>query len=190
MRLDKLVAEMGDRIDLTWKSFLLRVEPKTGDHDKFVEYTKSWLNPAEQEPDAAFTVWSSDERQPPSSIPAHVAFKSVAEIAPDRAMDYHHALLTAYFTNNRNIGDSEVLLDIAAEIDIDRDLLAQTAIDRRDELTQLVIDEHNEALQTQINAVPTVLIEGAFAVPGAQPLDTYVRIVERIEENKASAVQD
>lgn len=165
---------------------MLRVEPKTGDHERFVEYTKSWLNPAEQEPKTNFTVWSSEESQPPSSIPAHVAHKSVALVAPERAMDYHHRLLRAYFTENRNIGDSEVLLELAAEIGIDRDAVATIAVDRRDELTQAVIDEHNEALQSQVTAVPTVLFEGSFAVPGAQPVETYVRLVDRIEEHKAS----
>lgn len=187
MRLDKLLAEVGDRVELTWKSFLLRVEPKTGDRDKFIEYTKSWLNPAEQEPETNFTVWSSDEGQPPSSIPAHVAHKALAAVEPTRAMDYHHRLLRAYFTENRNIGDSEVLLELADDIGVDRDAVARVAVDRRDELTQAVIDEHNQALQSQVNAVPTVLFEGVFAVPGAQPVETYVRLIERIEENKASS---
>lgn len=186
MRLDKLLAELGDRVELTWKSFLLRVEPKTGDHEKFVEYTRSWLNPAEQEPDTNFTVWSSNEGQPPSSIPAHVAHKALTAVAPDRSMDYHHRLLRAYFTENRNIGNSNVLLDLVDDIGVDRDAVAAVAVDRRDELTQAVIDEHNQALQNQVNAVPTVLLEGVFAVPGAQPVETYRRLVERIEANKAS----
>lgn len=185
MRIDKLIEEMGDRIELTWRSFLLRVEPKTGDRDRFVEYTKSWLNPAEQEPDAHFTVWASDEGQPESSVPAHVAHKAVVALDPTMAMDYHHRLLRGYFTENRNIGDSEVLLDLAADIGIDRDALAEVATARRDEFTQLVIDEHNAALQNQVTAVPTAVFEGAFAVPGAQPVETYVRLIERIEEKKA-----
>ena len=189
MRLDKLVEQMGERIELTWKSFLLRVEPKVGDHEKFVEYTTSWLNPQEQEPETNFTVWASDEGQPPSSIPAHVAHKAVAEIAPDLAKDYHHALLKAYCTDNRNIGDSNVLLELATTVGLDRNDVAQVATDRRDELTQAVIDEHNDALQRQVTAVPTVLLEGSFAVPGAQPLETYVRLVERIEENKRAAAE-
>ena len=186
MRLDKLVAELGDRIELTWQSFLLRVEPKTGDREKFIEYTKSWLNPGSQEPEANFNVWASEEGQPTSSIPAHVAHKAVLALDPGRGMDYHHRLLTAYFTENRNIGDSDVLLDLAAEIGLDRDALAVVATERQDEFTQLVIDQHNSALQQQVTAVPTVVFEGVFAVPGAQPLETYVRLVERIEEKKTA----
>lgn len=181
---------MGDRIALTRRAFLLRVEPKTGDRDKFVEYTKSWLNPAAQEPRARFTVWASDDAQPASSIPAQVAYKAVEAVAPQRAKDYQDRLLRGYFTENRNIGETDVLLELADDIGIASDLVSQIATERRDELTQTVIDEHNSAIQNQVNAVPTVLFEGAFAVPGAQPVETYVRLVERFEQNRVGEPPD
>lgn len=184
MRLDKLAEKVGERITIEWRSFLLRVEPKVGDREKFLEYTKSWLNPAEQEPDAHFTVWASDEDQPSSSVPAQVAHKAVGEFAPDRASDYHHRLLEAYFTENRNIGDGDVLLDLAEEIGIDRAGLAEVAVANNDAFTKMVIDEHNGAMQSNVTAVPTVIFEHAFAVPGAQPVETYERLIERIEEKK------
>jgi predicted DsbA family dithiol-disulfide isomerase len=163
---------------------LLRVEPKKGDRNDFIAYTQSWLNPAEQEPEAKFTPWSSNEEQPSSSVPAQVAFKAVRAIAPDRAMDYHRRLLRGYFTENRNIADSDVLLELATDIGIDRDALTSIGSEQHDRFTQQVIEEHNEAIQSEVTAVPTVVFEGSFAVPGAQPVDTYVQLVERIEEKK------
>ena len=94
MRLDEVASQLGDRIALEWKSFLLRVEPKTSDRDEFIAYTQSWLNPAKQEPKTSFNVWASDEDQPPSSVPAQVAHKAVKAFDPEAAMPYHHALLT------------------------------------------------------------------------------------------------
>ena len=186
MRLDKLAEKVGARITMEWKSFLLRVEPKTGDRDKFIEYTKSWLNPGEQEPDANFTVWSSQASQPLSSVPAQVAHKAVNAFAPEQANDYHHRLLIAYFTENQNIGDSDVLLDLAEEIGIDRVGLETVARENADAFNKMVIDEHNNAIQSNVTAVPTVVFEHAFAVPGAQPVETYERLIERIEEKKAT----
>jgi len=185
VRLDKLSELLGDQIEVEWKSFLLRPEAKAPNQEKFVEYTKSWLNPADQEPDARFTVWASDESQPTSSVPAQVAYKAVVELAPDRADDYHHRLLTAYFTDNRNISDSETLLDLAEEVGIDRAALAEVAEKNQELLTKMVIDEHNGAVQSDVSAVPTVVFEHAFGVPGAQPVETYQRLVERIAEKKA-----
>ena len=102
-------------------------------------------------------------------------------------MTYHHALLKAYFTDNRNIGDAETLLDIGAEIGLDRDALQALAQEREDEFANQVIVEHNAALQLQVNAVPTVVLDGGFAIPGAQPAEAYIRLVERIEDKRSSA---
>ena len=186
MRLDQLAEELGDRITIEWKTFLLRVEPTTPDREEFIEYTKSWLRPAEQEPAAEFTVWASDEEQPLSSVPAQVAHKTVTAFAPDQAREYHDRLLRAYFTENQNIGDSDTLLDLAAEIGIDRAGLEQVARDRQEEFTQEVIAEHNMALESGINAVPSVVFDHAFAVPGAQPVETYKQLIERMEEKHSS----
>ena len=187
MRLDEVTETLGDRVQLEWKTFLLRVEPKTDDHEAFVEYTKSWLRPAEMEPRTNFTLWASDEGQPPSSVPAQVAHKMVTSMDSEASLPYHHALLKAYFTDNRNIGDAETLLDIAAETGIDRDALVSLAEERQEEFTQRVIVEHNAALQLQVNAVPTVVLDGGLAIPGAQPAEAYIRLIERIEEKRASA---
>ena len=187
MRLDEVAERFGDRVELEWKSFLLRVEPKTDDRDGFIEYTKSWLNPAQQEPRTSFNVRTSDEDQPASSVPAQVAHKTVRAFDPDASMTYHHALLKAYFTDNRNIGDAETLLDIGAEIGLDRDALHALAQEREDEFANQVIVEHNAALQLQVNAVPTVVLDGGFAIPGAQPAEAYIRLVERIEDKRANA---
>jgi len=187
VRLDEVTRHFGDRVQLEWKSFLLRVEPKTDDREAFIRYTDSWLNPAEQEPATDFNVWASDEDQPPSSVPAQVAHKAVGVLDSEASMPYHHALLTAYFTDNRNIGDPETLLDVAAEIGLDRAALKTLIEERQDDFAHQVIVEHNAALQLQVNAVPTVVLDGGFAIPGAQPAEAYIRLVERIEEKRANA---
>ena len=186
MRLDELQEQLGDRINVTWKSYLLRAEPKTGDQEKFVEYTKSWIRPGEMEPKAKFTVWASEESQPNSSIPAQVAFKTVEAIRPDRAKAFHDRLMSAYFTENRNIADSDVLIELAVDVGVDREELVSEGESRRQELTQQVIDEHNNAMSNSVTGIPTVLFENQMPVPGAQPLETYVRLIERIEEHLAS----
>ena len=184
MRLDEVQQHFGDRVFLDWKSFLLRVEPKTTTREAFMQYTNTWLNPAEQEPKTNFTLWASDEDQPPSSVPAQVAHKAVTALDPEASMPYHHALLSAYFTDNRNIGDPDNLLDVAAEIGIDRAELESLIIERQDDFVHRVMVEHNAALELGVQAVPTVVLDGGFAIPGAQPAETYIALVERIVEKR------
>ena len=162
MRLDELQKERGDVIDISWRSFLLRPEPKTPNQEEFIAYTKSWLRPAEAEPMATFQVWASEDAQPSSSIPAQVAAKLVERIDDTKADAFKAALLHAYFAENRNISSQAVLLDVAEGIGIVSDDLLSVAETDTDDAHQLVIDEHNAAIGMGISAVPTVV----FTPPG------------------------
>ena len=188
MRLDQLEERLGDQITVEWRSFLLRPEPRDPDQAKFVEYTRSWLRPAEMEPATRFNVWATDNPQPSSSVPPHVAAKAVAQVAPEAERDFHRGLLRAYFTENRTISDWGVLLDVAGEVGVDKSLLATTVDDHGTELTRQVIDEHNEAIANGINAVPTTVIAGVLPVPGAQDVDTFETWITRlIDRRRAEA---
>ncbi len=177
---------MGERITLEWRSFLLRVEPKTTDRDSFVDYTRSWLRPAELEPEARFTVWASDSPPPSSSLPAQVAYKTMELLHPEAVHDYHRALLTAYFTDNRDISAWGVLTAVATEVGVDGGGFAAGLDEHNQAMTRLVIDDHNAAIEDGITAVPTVVINGLMPVPGAQEVDAYQRWIERIAAIRSS----
>jgi predicted DsbA family dithiol-disulfide isomerase len=169
---------------VTWKAFLLRTESKATNQEKFVAYTESWLRPASVEPGAEFTVWSTDEPQPISSVPAHVAAKSVALIDPAASDAFHHRLLRAYFTENRTISDWAVLSDLAADVGLDRDEFLSFSAERERALAEEVIAEHNDAVQQGITAVPTMVIDEVLPVQGAQEVDTIARWIERLLERR------
>ncbi len=171
---------MGDRITIEWRSFLLRVEPKTTSRESFIEYTQSWLRPAAMEPRAAFTVWASDAPPPTSSLPAQVAAKTMELHEPDAVFGYHRALLTAYFTDNRDISDLEVLADVAAETGVERAGFVTAFEQHNQALTRAVIEDHNGAIENGVTAVPTVVINNMMPVPGAQEVDAYQTWIERI----------
>lgn len=174
----------GDRIDVSWKAFLLRTESKATDQDKFVAYTETWRRPAATEPGAVFNVWSTDEKQPTSSVPAHVAAKSLALIEPEASDAFHHRLLTAYFTENRTISDWAVLSDLAADVGLDRDEFLSLSAEREQVLAEEVIAEHNEAIRQGITAVPTMVLDDVLPVQGAQEVDTISRWIERLLDRR------
>ena len=89
-------------------------------------------------------------------------------------------IMDAYFTNGKNIGDREVLADCAESAGISRqDALAFLASDA---LVDEVQAEINEASDFGVTAVPTFIINGQWSVPGAQDVDMFERIIERILE--------
>jgi len=175
VRLTKIEAQYGDRVAVTWKSFLLRPHPQAKSLDQFRRYTESWRRPAAQADGGRFRVWSTDEAPPSHSVPPGIAVKAAGrQGAFDR---YHLALMDAYFYQNRNVTRAETIVAVAAESGLDT--VAFQAALRDPELGKEVLADHNEAVEAGITGVPTVVVDGQWQIPGAQDLDFYRRLVDK-----------
>ena len=81
VRLHEIEREFAGRVELEWRSYLLRPEPRRDDPtgvalEKFRVYTQSWMRPAAESDSGEFRVWQTDEGPPTHSIPAHRVAKS------------------------------------------------------------------------------------------------------------------
>ena len=87
-------------------------------------------------------------------------------------------LFRAYFTDNDDVSDHAVLSALAADMDLDAaaEALATGAGADRVRAEQL------QATELGISAVPTFVIEGRWAIPGAQDIDTFVQVLQRAAE--------
>jgi predicted DsbA family dithiol-disulfide isomerase len=94
-------------------------------------------------------------------------------------------LLRAYFTEGRNIGDPDVLADLAAEVGLDHDEVVTALADGRGRAE--VAAQIQEASALDIAAVPTYVFDGRWSVPGAQDPETFLRVLERVAELEAAA---
>jgi len=183
VRVDELQRRMGDAIAVRWKSFLLRTEPKTTSLEKFTAYTESWKRPADLEPEAKFTTpWASGATPPSSSFPAQMAWKASAHFGDEAQQRYHHALLDAYFVQNRDISSGPELAQIAHECDIDQAAFVEVFTEQHDSLRDAVAAEHNDAIGRGITGVPSVVVNENFPIQGAQDVETYERWITRIIE--------
>jgi len=170
---------MGQRLELVWRSFLLRPQPRTGRSlDDFRAYTQSWLRPAQDDDAGTFRVWSTDEGPPSHSVPPHLVAHAAAELGPQPFRDIHGRLLRAYFSDNRDITSRSTLAAIWAEAGLPAEDLARSDEPR---ILDAVLAQHNEAVELGITGVPAVRVAGQTAfVTGAQPYETYRRWVERM----------
>ena len=89
-------------------------------------------------------------------------------------------IMDAYFTDGKNVGDIDVLADCAESAGIDRNE-AHTFLSG-DEFVDEVRSEIAEAAEYGVTAVPTFVINGQWSVPGAQDVEMFERIIERILE--------
>lgn len=177
MRLARIEEELGDRVAVVWKSFLLRPYPEPKPMDAFRRYTESWRAPAAQPDGGRFTVWSTDEPPPSHSVPPNVAGKAAARQGPEAFKRYHLALLDAYFHANRNVTEIDNLVRIAAETGLDVPAFVTALADPA--LLQAVVADHKEAVNAGIQGVPTVVVDGRWKLTGAADLATYRRVIER-----------
>jgi predicted DsbA family dithiol-disulfide isomerase len=169
-----------DDVEVEWRAFLLRPTPPHRPRDlaEFRRYTQSWLRPAEEEPEAGFVPWASEEGPPSWSVPPHRVAKAAARIEPAAGEAMHDALFDAYFRRSRDITDDAVLRGLWAKIDLD-----PARFDDRDDpaLLREIASEHEEAIAHGASGAPAVRMEGAWGVlMGAQPLDVYRRWIEKI----------
>ena len=133
-------------------------------------------------------VFAFDVAQRANTIDAHrLLWKAGLELGFTGQSALKEALLAAYFTQGRNIADHEVLATAAArcwptgarESDFEAFLVSDAG---RSE----VIQDLAEAASRGITGVPTYLIDGQWAIPGAQDIETFERVFRRVLERRSS----
>jgi predicted DsbA family dithiol-disulfide isomerase len=88
----------------------------------------------------------------------------------------HDALFRAYFVEAKNIGDPEVLLDIAKSVGLDP-ALATAVIEKRTHRAAVDAD-WEKARRQGITGVPT-FVAGGYGVVGAQPYEALEALVRQ-----------
>lgn len=90
------------------------------------------------------------------------------------------ALFRAYFHEGRDIGDRDTLADIADGAGLDAAMIRRLLASDADMDEIRARDEHARA--RGVTGVPTFVIANQHVVPGAQPAELWVRLVDEILE--------
>jgi predicted DsbA family dithiol-disulfide isomerase len=93
------------------------------------------------------------------------------------------ALFHAYFTEGRDIGDTQVLVEVAAETGLDGDEVRQFLAS--DEGIEEVRTEEAAGHRMGIRGVPHFVLNGRYAISGAQPPDVLVSALQKAEADRA-----
>ncbi len=91
------------------------------------------------------------------------------------------ALFKAYFVDARDIGAAEVLADIADAIEMDASVVTRL-LETDSDLAEIAErDAHSRAMG--ISSVPTFIVGGRHAVPGAQPPGLWAQVIAEMSES-------
>jgi predicted DsbA family dithiol-disulfide isomerase len=104
----------------------------------------------------------------------------VTELARDEGLHapVHTRLMHAYWSERTDLGDDQVLLDLVAEVGLDRGEAAAVIADGR--YADRVAASTEEANGHGIYAIPAFVLGGRLLVMGAQPEDVFEQAVEQL----------
>jgi predicted DsbA family dithiol-disulfide isomerase len=89
----------------------------------------------------------------------------------------HDLVFKAYFVDNRNIGDIDVLVEIAGKAGLDAAEARKVLEERR--FKEQVDEDWGKSRAYGITGVPTVVANG-YGVAGAQPVDVLEEFLEKV----------
>ena len=96
-------------------------------------------------------------------------------------------LLAAYFTEGRSVSDPAELSDLGVEVGLDRTRV--DAVMAGDEFGAEVRADEAQAVELGCTGVPFFVVDGKFGIPGAQPPDVLLRLLNRVWDKSMEAAQ-
>jgi len=185
--LDQALAERPDHgFDITWHPFQLNPDmPATGmDRREYLEHKfggkdgamRAYAPIVERAEAVGLKIDFAGIKRTPNTLDAHrlIHWAGIEDVQNDMAM----ALFRAYFEEGRDIGDHEVLADIADSLSMDGATilrLLQTDADRED-----IANRDKQFRAMGITGVPTFIVAGQHAVPGCQPADLWIKVIDEL----------
>ena len=123
---------------------------------------------------------------PPYAPPADVVSNSraalrVGELARENGVfaEYHGRVMEAYWTEGRDIGDHAVLHDLAAEIGLGAEEVADVLGSSR--YLDFVEASTQQAASIGVSGVPAFLLDGRLLVVGAQPEEVFEQAFAQLD---------
>lgn len=192
--LDRALAEVPDHpFAIEWHPFQLNPDmPREGmDRRTYLERkfggkegaVRAYAPVVEHAANAGLSINFEAMERTPNTLDAHrLIHWAGIERKQTEAVD---ALFDAYFVQARDIGDHDVLSDIADSIGMDASVVRRLLGSDADAEDIQKRDAHSR--QMGISSVPTFIVAQQHAVPGAQPPDLWIKVIQELKEQSVSA---
>ncbi|SHH26059.1 Predicted dithiol-disulfide isomerase, DsbA family [Chryseobacterium oranimense] len=105
-----------------------------------------------------------------------------------KANEMEEALFKAHFTDGKNVGDIEELISLAGHLGIDKDEAKQALVS--DEFDYEINQDIQEAKNNGISSVPFFVLNGKYAVSGAQPAEVFADALQQTYKETVSPFKD
>lgn len=193
-RFERALAQRpGARATIRWRPFLLNPDLPAEGIERRMYLDRKFGGPARvQRVHAAVAAAGQAEGiefnfeaigRTPNTLNSHRLIRLAAGIG--REAEAVEALYAAYFSAGRDIGDIATLVDIAVEIGLDRAGLAEYFASDQD--MAAVLGDNARAHRLGVNGVPCLILDGSYALAGAQEPDILLRLIDIVREGEPEA---
>ncbi|MGM0606346.1 MAG: DsbA family oxidoreductase [Halobacteriota archaeon] len=173
-------------LQIDWQPFDLRSQKRgpdgeidhsvdDGKDDAYFDRVRQNVTRLKEAYDAGEMLALDDLPENVDSLDAQVASFYVSTEHPEQWLAFDEAIFEALWVDGRDIGDGDVLVDIAEEIGLDGDEIRTAIAD--DRLRDRLQDQFAEAQREGVTGVPTFVYDG-YSARGAVPPEQVARLVE------------
>ncbi len=190
--LDRALAERPHHpFTIRWHPFQLNPDMPAGGMDRrtYLETkfggreaaARAYAPVLERAQEAGLTIDFAAIERTPNTLDAHRLIHWAG--IEDRQMPVAMALFRAYFQDGRDIGDKEVLADIADSAGMDAAVVMKLL--ESDVDAENIRSQDRKFREMGITGVPTFIVAGQHAVPGCQPPELWIRVIDEIGDRLA-----
>ena len=190
-RLERALTEFGGDVRVTWRPFQLNpTMPKEGmDRTAYLEAKFGSLDAFRQLEEHVQAAGASERitfafekiARTPNTFAAHrLIWLGEREGCQDALVD---ALFRGYFEEGADIGSIAVLVQLAAQAGLPGESVERFL--RSDEGTAEVKAQESAGHKLGIRGVPYFVLDGTYAISGAQPVDIFVSALKRVAGDRA-----
>jgi len=173
-------------LEIDWQPFDLRSQKRgpdgeidhsvdDGKDDSYFDQVRQNVARLKEEYDADEMLALDDLPENVDSLNAQVASFYVNEEYPKQWLAFDEAIFEALWIDGRDIGDVNVLADLADEVGLEGDEIRSAVADEH--LRDRLRDQFTEAQQNGVTGVPTFVYDG-YGARGAVPPEQLERLVE------------
>jgi predicted DsbA family dithiol-disulfide isomerase len=106
----------------------------------------------------------------------------------NKSNEMEEALFIAHFIDGKNVGDMEVLVSLAEGLGIDTKEAREAVT--TDQLDDEVNQDIQEARNNGVSGVPFFVLNGKYAVSGAQPVEVFENALQQTYKETVSPFKD
>ncbi|GAA6192838.1 DsbA family oxidoreductase [Phaeobacter sp. NW0010-22] len=188
-QLDQALSDIGAQANLLWHPFELNpnmpaegqnlgehIREKYGSSPEQSQQARAQLTQLGS--DLGFAFNFSDDSRIVNTFQAHQLLDWAALQGRQHVLKL--ALFSAYFTQEQDVSDSDVLIRCAVSAGLDGDA-AQQVLSSGSHAAS-VREKQQFWTERGISGVPSMVFEGKFLITGAQGVETYTQVLQRVLE--------